>query len=77
MDLAITDNPSRIKDQAFSGGGVPVSAKPVCTVFGVCGGCRYQDLSYADELTVKQRQVRTLFIEGLGLPEAVLEPITP
>jgi tRNA/tmRNA/rRNA uracil-C5-methylase (TrmA/RlmC/RlmD family) len=77
MNLAITDNPHRTDGEAFSGGGTPVSAKPVCAVFGTCGGCRYQDLSYADELAVKQAQVRALFIEGLGLSEAVLDPITP
>lgn len=50
--------------------------EPACAVFGSCGGCRYQDLPYTAELTLKQEQVRALFIEGLGLPETVLEPIT-
>lgn len=73
----MTDNPSKAEGAAFYGGGMPVSAAPVCPVFGVCGGCRYQDLAYADELAVKQGQVRALFIEGLGLPETTLDPIAP
>lgn len=50
--------------------------RPACAVFGTCGGCRYQDLSYPDELAAKQRLVRTLLIDGLKLSEDLLEPIT-
>lgn len=31
--------------------------KPVCEHFGVCGGCKWQHLSYADQLKYKERQV--------------------
>lgn len=51
--------------------------QPACAVFGACGGCRYQDRPYAEELAIKQGQVRSLFVEGLGLSEELLEPITP
>ena len=28
--------------------------QPVCPVFSLCGGCQYQDISYEDELRVKE-----------------------
>lgn len=51
--------------------------QPACAVFGVCGGCRYQDLSYRDELAAKDRQFRALFAGVPGVSEAAFEPITP
>ncbi|MEC7227515.1 MAG: 23S rRNA (uracil-5-)-methyltransferase RumA, partial [Candidatus Latescibacterota bacterium] len=29
-----------------------------CIHFGLCGGCRWQDLSYEDQLLLKERMVR-------------------
>ncbi len=34
---------------------------PECPYFGVCGGCEYQHLPYADELAEKHRKLRELF----------------
>ena len=36
-----------------------------CPLFGTCGGCRWQNLSYDDQLAAKQQQVRDNF-ERLG-----------
>lgn len=40
---------------------------PQCAVYGQCGGCDYQHLSYADELIIKNQYVRTLFEEAFSL----------
>jgi 23S rRNA (uracil1939-C5)-methyltransferase len=33
-------------------------AKPVCSHFGLCGGCSWQDLKYEEQLKVKTKQVK-------------------
>ena len=30
---------------------------PMCSHFGICGGCKWQNLPYAEQLKMKQRQV--------------------
>ncbi|MHC1743156.1 MAG: 23S rRNA (uracil(1939)-C(5))-methyltransferase RlmD [Syntrophobacteraceae bacterium] len=35
----------------------PGEVEPFCPHFGVCGGCRWQNLAYADQLTWKHRHV--------------------
>lgn len=40
---------------------------PRCSVFGVCGGCLFQDLDYADELAVKKSYLQALLGEVLDL----------
>ena len=35
----------------------PGRVEPVCSHFGVCGGCAWQDLDYAEQLRYKQAQV--------------------
>ena len=35
----------------------PGRVQPVCSHFGVCGGCAWQDLDYAEQLRYKQEQV--------------------
>ncbi len=34
---------------------------PPCSVFGICGGCSFQDLSYKDELEIKQTWLTKIF----------------
>lgn len=50
---------------------------PKCSHFGVCGGCKWQNLSYEQQLKFKQKQVKDN-LERIGkieLPE--LNPILP
>lgn len=35
----------------------PLRTKPFCSHFGVCGGCKWQCLSYEEQLKYKQKQV--------------------
>ena len=44
-----------------------------CNVFGHCGGCATQDLSYAEQLARKQAQLQTWFASW----QAVVQPIIP
>ncbi|MCB9799376.1 MAG: class I SAM-dependent RNA methyltransferase [Candidatus Omnitrophica bacterium] len=48
---------------------------PLCPVFGRCGGCEYQDLSYEDELSRKEQALRRLFSEADLLETSIFEPI--
>ncbi len=49
--------------------------KPLCPVFGVCGGCAYQDLSYEEELRRKFVELRDLFSIELAGTEQLLQPV--
>ena len=44
--------------------------KPFCKHFGVCGGCRWQDLQYSEQLYYKQKEVADTLtrVGGLELP---------
>jgi 23S rRNA (uracil1939-C5)-methyltransferase len=51
--------------------------EPPCPYFGVCGGCRFQDLAYDAQIAQKQQQVRDA-LERIGRFEAPrIEPIMP
>lgn len=50
--------------------------KPLCEFFGECGGCAYQDISYPEELAVKERWAREI-LAGLKLKEKVFRPVMP
>ena len=43
----------------------PLRVEPLCSHFGVCGGCKWQTMSYEAQLEAKQRQVRDN-LERLG-----------
>lgn len=50
----------------------PHRVTPLCPLFGRCGGCQYQHLAYAEQLTWKQRQVQELLehLAGVTFPVA-------
>lgn len=40
---------------------------PKCRLFGVCGGCQYQNFVYSEQLLWKQQQVREIFQKLAGV----------
>ena len=55
----------------------PDRIAPLCPHFGVCGGCRFQDLAYEAQAAAKEQQVRDSLVRIGRLPEAKVEPIVP
>lgn len=51
--------------------------EPKCKFFGVCGGCKQQDLDYNLQLEYKQLQVEEVFRNIAGLKEIKSESIVP
>jgi 23S rRNA (uracil1939-C5)-methyltransferase len=54
----------------------PGRVAPRCSHFGVCGGCAWQDLDYAEQVRHKAAQVDDALLR-LGRLEIELEPIVP
>lgn len=53
----------------------PLEVEPFCEHFGVCGGCKWQNLPYAEQLRYKQQQVVEQ-LERIGkLTDIPLSPI--
>lgn len=50
----------------------PLRIAPRCVHFDVCGGCRWQDLSYEDQLKIKEEKIRSLFAPLLPKEFAIL-----
>jgi 23S rRNA (uracil1939-C5)-methyltransferase/tRNA (uracil-5-)-methyltransferase len=50
--------------------------EPFCPLFGQCGGCQYQHLSYAAQLAWKQRQVSEL-LKHMAKIEFPVEEVVP
>lgn len=50
--------------------------QPLCTVFGTCGGCAYQDLPYEEELDLKEKSLRRLLAPKWNLPDEQFDPLT-
>jgi 23S rRNA (uracil1939-C5)-methyltransferase len=48
-----------------------------CRHFGLCGGCRFQDLAYDVQLAEKEQQVRDALVRIGRFPDPPLEPIVP
>jgi 23S rRNA (uracil1939-C5)-methyltransferase len=48
-----------------------------CRHFGVCGGCRFQDLAYERQLDAKHGQVRDALVRLGRFADPPLEPIVP
>ncbi|UCG27874.1 MAG: 23S rRNA (uracil(1939)-C(5))-methyltransferase RlmD [Bacteroidales bacterium] len=58
----------------------PKRETPFCEHFGICGGCKWQDLNYTEQLYYKQKQVTDQMerIAGIGPEKApAVYPIIP
>jgi 23S rRNA (uracil1939-C5)-methyltransferase len=51
--------------------------EPRCKFFGTCGGCKQQDLNYAQQTAFKQEQVDDIFKHNGGLKDFEIERILP
>ena len=58
--MSITEQREMQELRATDAAGQPAVAAPVCPHFGVCGGCRYLDKSYEEQLALKEKEVRNL-----------------
>ena len=56
---------------------VSAQVKPLCPLFGTCGGCQYQGIPYEEELFRKEAILKELLTKELSLSEDVFGPITP
>lgn len=48
---------------------------PFCSHFGVCGGCKWQHMSYSDQLYYKQKQVKDNLERIGGIDASEIHPI--
>jgi len=48
---------------------------PFCSHFGICGGCKWQHMSYAGQLTYKQKNVYDALSRIGGIPDPKVRPI--
>jgi 23S rRNA (uracil1939-C5)-methyltransferase len=48
-----------------------------CRHFGVCGGCRFQDFAYEEQIAAKEQQVRDALARIGRIAEPPVEPIVP
>lgn len=51
--------------------------EPVCSHFGVCGGCKWQHVDYEEQLRVKRKLVQDSLERLGGLQGVVVEPVVP
>lgn len=52
----------------------PLRIEPRCVHFATCGGCRWQHMSYSDQLAIKQEKIQTLFTPFLPA-DVTIRPI--
>jgi 23S rRNA (uracil1939-C5)-methyltransferase len=50
---------------------------PVCSYFGLCGGCKWQHMEYAEQLRLKRKQVQDALEHLGGFQEIVCAPCCP
>ncbi len=55
----------------------PLRIKANCKYFGVCGGCKSQDLNYELQSKFKEEQVKDIFERIGGFNDLNIEPIIP
>ncbi len=55
----------------------PHRIQPECKHFGVCGGCKRQDMDYETQLFYKQKQVKDSLQRIAGIENPLLENILP
>jgi 23S rRNA (uracil1939-C5)-methyltransferase len=55
----------------------PARVEAPCRHFGLCGGCRFQNLAYEAQLAEKERQVRDALVRIGRVAEPPVEPIVP
>jgi len=48
-----------------------------CRFFGICGGCKQQDLDYNAQVDFKRKQVEEVFNKLGGFNDFIIEPIIP
>jgi 23S rRNA (uracil1939-C5)-methyltransferase len=53
----------------------PYRIAPACRHFGLCGGCKWQNLDYGIQKKYKQNQLREALIHVAGIPDPPVEPI--
>jgi 23S rRNA (uracil1939-C5)-methyltransferase len=53
----------------------PNRVEAPCRHFGVCGGCRFQDLAYEQQAAAKETQVRDALVRLGGFADPPVEPI--
>jgi len=53
----------------------PMRVKSRCKYFGVCGGCKQQDLDYQQQIAFKHEQVEDIFKHNGGFSDFEVEPI--
>ncbi len=53
----------------------PLRTEPACVHFGVCGGCKQQDLAYSEQIRHKQMQVAEIFKNIGGITDILQEPV--
>jgi 23S rRNA (uracil1939-C5)-methyltransferase len=51
--------------------------RPICPVAGVCGGCQWQHLPYAEQLRWKENLFRETLIRQCGIDPVKILPIVP
>lgn len=64
-----------ITNEIISGSGERQEAS--CKYFGICGGCKQQDLNYESQVKYKQQQVEEIFRKLGGFVDFEIEPIIP
>ena len=55
----------------------PQRVTALCPHVSRCGGCRFQDLDYQAQCTLKERQVRETLIHLGGFPDPLVRPLVP